>query len=240
MSALVIIPTYNECENIEKIVSVVLSQRADIEVLVVDDNSPDGTASLVKNMQKSESTRLHLLSREGKLGLGTAYIAGFKWGLKNDYDLLFEMDADFSHDPKDLNRMIAAMGEKKADVIIGSRYVPGGKLVDWPFSRWLLSYGASWYVRIITGMPIKDPTSGFICYKKEVLASLALDNIRFIGYAFQIEMKFKSYLKNFELAEIPITFRERIVGTSKMSGGIVKEAVFGVLKLRWDSFLNRI
>ena len=238
--SLIIIPTFNEKENVENIIRAVLSKSARFHVLIVDDNSPDGTADIVKSLQTELKDRLFLIERTGKLGLGTAYIAGFKWGLEQGFDLIYEMDADFSHDPNDLLRLEESCSTGGADVAIGSRYVKDGQLVDWPFNRWLLSFGASWYVRIITGMPVRDPTAGFVCYRNEVLSALDLDGIKFIGYAFQIEMKFKSYLKGFTLKEIPITFKERELGTSKMSTKIMKEALFGVLRLRWDSMMNRI
>jgi dolichol-phosphate mannosyltransferase len=238
--SLIIIPTFNEKENVENIIRTVLSKSERFSVLIVDDNSPDGTAAIVSELQTEITERLYLIERQGKLGLGTAYIAGFKWALRNGFDLIYEMDADFSHDPDDLLRLEKCCLEEGADVAIGSRYVKDGQLVDWPFNRWLLSFGASWYVRIVTGMPVRDPTAGFVCYKNEVLSALDLDGIKFIGYAFQIEMKFKSYLKGYTLKEIPITFKERELGTSKMSTKIMKEALFGVLRLRWDSMMNRI
>lgn len=206
-------------------------------VLVVDDGSPDGTAGIVKSLQH-EFDQVFLLERSGKLGLGTAYIAGFKWGLARDYAYFIEMDADFSHNPRDLPRLNAACAEGGADVAVGSRYVRGGKVENWPFDRKFLSYGASLYVRLITGMPVKDPTAGFVCYRREVLAALDLDKVRFVGYAFQIEMKFKSRLKGFTIAEVPITFVDREIGVSKMSGAIISEAILGVIKLKWDSLVK--
>ena len=230
---LVIIPTYNEKENILRIMQEVLARSPGIEILVVDDGSPDGTAGLVREKQE-ENKRVHLLERPGKLGLGTAYLTGFKWGIGQKFDYLIEMDADFSHPPVKVLELIQAC-EDGADIAIGSRYVKGGKVTDWPWDRLALSYGASLYVRMITGMPVKDPTAGFVCYKRKVLETLDLDAIRFIGYAFQIEMKYKSWYKGFKIKEIPITFTDRVAGTSKMHGGIIKEAALGVIQLR----LNR-
>ena len=230
---LVIIPTYNEKENILRIMEEVLALNPGIEILIVDDGSPDGTAGLIKERQK-EIARIHLIERPGKLGLGTAYITGFKWGIGRLFDYLIEMDADFSHPPLKVLELIQAC-EDGADIAIGSRYVHGGKVTDWPWDRLFLSYGASVYVRMITGMPVKDPTAGFVCYKRKVLETLDLDAIRFIGYAFQIEMKYKSWYKGFKIKEIPITFTDRVAGTSKMHGGIIKEAALGVIQLR----LNR-
>ncbi len=211
----------------------VLALSPGIEILIVDDGSPDGTAGLIKERQK-EIARIHLIERPGKLGLGTAYITGFKWGIGRQFDYLIEMDADFSHPPLKVLELIQAC-EEGADLAIGSRYVHGGKVTDWPWDRLFLSYGASLYVRMITGMPVKDPTAGFVCYKRKVLESLDLDAIQFIGYAFQIEMKYKSWYKGFKIKEIPITFTDRVAGTSKMHGGIIKEAALGVIQLR----LNR-
>nr|MBS0037953.1 polyprenol monophosphomannose synthase [Saprospiraceae bacterium] len=239
-TSLVIIPTYNESENILKVLNATLEQTGPFDVLVVDDNSPDGTAEMVKDLQSDRSGRLFLLQRSGKLGLGTAYIEGFKWGLEKGYQYIFEMDADFSHNPSDLPRMLEVVKSGKADVAIGSRYVRGGKVKNWPFLRLFLSYGASVYVRMITWMPVKDPTAGFICYHRKVLESLNLDNIEFIGYAFQIEMKYKAKSKGFSLAEIPITFSDRIEGSSKMSKAIVGEAIFGVIKLRWLKLIGKL
>lgn len=231
-SSLVIIPTYNEKENIVNIIGAVLSLEESFHVLVVDDGSPDGTAALVKGIQSEHLNRVHLVERSGKLGLGTAYIHGFKWAVKRGYDLIYEMDADFSHDPNDLLRLKEAC-ENGADMAIGSRYVKGGQLENWPLDRQVLSYGASIYVRLVTWMPIKDPTAGFICYKRHVLESLNLDEVKFTGYAFQIEMKYRSYRKKFKLVEVPILFKDRVEGTSKMSHGIIKEAILGVLKMRF-------
>jgi len=231
--SLVIIPTYNESENIARVLSAALDSGPEFHLLVVDDNSPDGTAAIVRKLTESFQGRVFLMEREGKLGLGTAYLAGFKWGLERDYNYIFEMDADFSHNPLDLPRLLNVIQSNGADVAIGSRYVKGGKIENWPYIRLFLSYGASLYVRMITWMPIKDPTAGFIGYKAEVLKSIDLDNVRFIGYAFQIEMKYKAWSKGFKLSEIPVTFTDRIEGSSKMSKAIVREAIFGVLKLRW-------
>ena len=232
--SIVIIPTYNEKENIRQIITEVLSLDPNIDVLVVDDGSPDGTADIVRSLQ-AEQTRIHLITRQGKLGLGTAYITGFKWGLQRDYEYLIEMDADFSHPPFKVLELIEAC-EKNADLAVGSRYVKGGKVTDWPWDRLFLSYGASLYVRLITGMPVKDPTAGFVCYHRKVLETLDLDAIRFVGYAFQIEMKYKSWCKGYKIKEVPITFTDRVAGTSKMHGGIIKEAALGVIQLR----MNRI
>ena len=216
-----------------------MSLRDGFNVLIVDDGSPDGTADIVKSMNEEFSGRLHLLEREGKQGLGTAYIAGFRWGLENGYEYFFEMDADFSHNPDDLSRLLNACRTGGADVAIGSRYVRGGEVKNWPFDRRFLSSGASLYVRMITGMPVKDPTAGFICYKREVLQTLDLSGIEFVGYAFQIEMKFKAHNAGFRLAEVPITFVDREEGVSKMSSGIIHEAIFGVIRLKWDSLFKR-
>lgn len=236
IKCLVIIPTYNEIENIGDIISAVLSQGSHFHILIVDDNSPDGTASLVLERKADLPDRIHLLQRRGKLGLGTAYIAGFQFGLNHQYDYLFEMDADFSHDPKDLNRLLDGCLQKNADFAIGSRYVKGGGISNWPKDRLFLSYGASIYVRIVTGMPIKDPTAGFICYHNKVLRGLDLSKIKFSGYAFQIEMKYAAYLKGYKWIEVPIIFSDRIKGTSKMSTNIVSEAIKGVLGLRLKAF----
>ncbi len=230
--ALVIIPTYNEIENVANIIAAALEQDPIIDVLIVDDNSPDGTAEVVKNIQKEEP-RVHMIQREGKLGLGTAYIAGFKYGINEGYDFIFEMDADFSHDPKDLTRLLHVCREKGADVAVGSRYVRGGDIRNWTWDRILMSYGASIYVRTLSWMPVKDPTAGFICYKREVLEKLDLDKIQLVGYAFQIEMKFAVYQNAFRIVEVPITFIDRQLGTSKMNTSIFKEAIIGVLKMRW-------
>ena len=235
---LVIIPTYNEKENIVEIINAVFALSVPFHVLIVDDGSPDGTASIVKTMMQKHTDNLHLIERSGKLGLGTAYIRGFKWGIQHKYDYICEMDADFSHPPKDLVNLRAACIERDKDVAVGSRYIKGGKCVNWPLDRLILSYGASWYVKLITWMPVNDPTAGFVCYKREVLETIDLDKIRFIGYAFQIEMKYAARTLGFQLTEIPITFTDRISGISKMSNGIIKEAVFGVLSMRWKSFFT--
>jgi len=231
---LVIIPTFNEKENISSIIDAVLSLQVNIEILIVDDGSPDGTAEIVKALQSNQS-RINLLQRPGKLGLGTAYITGFKWGLEHGFDYLIEMDADFSHPPAKILELLDACENLGGDVSIGSRYVRGGKVTNWPFNRLALSFGASLYTRLITWMPVKDPTAGFVCYKRKVLETINLDEIRFVGYAFQIEMKYTSWKKGFKLIEIPITFTDRVAGTSKMHGGIVKEAALGVIKLRLNS-----
>ena len=236
IKCLVIIPTYNEIENVGDIISAVLSQGSHFHVLIVDDNSPDGTASMVLEMKADQPDRIHLLQRSGKMGLGTAYIAGFQFGLYHHYDYLFEMDADFSHDPKDLNRLLEGCVQSDADFAIGSRYVKGGGISNWPKDRLFLSYGASIYVRMVTGMPIKDPTAGFICYHNKVLRGLDLSKIKFSGYAFQIEMKYAAYVKGYKWIEVPIIFSDRIKGTSKMSTNIVSEAIKGVLGLRLKAF----
>jgi len=235
---LVIIPTYNELENIDKMLTKVLSLDPSFDVLVVDDGSPDGTSARVKLAKETHPTRIHLLERKGKLGLGTAYITGFKWALDQGYDHIFEMDCDFSHNPDDLIRLNDALLQG-ADVSVGSRYTRGGRLKNWPLMRILISFGASVYVRLITFMPVKDPTAGFVAYKRKVLDQIDFDKIKFIGYAFQIEMKFAAYQLGFKIKEIPILFADREEGTSKMSGGIVKEAVWGVLQMRIWSFSNR-
>jgi len=235
---LVIIPTYNERENIGRMIETVFSLPKLFHVLIVDDGSPDGTAGIVKDYQKQYSDRLFLLERKGKLGLGTAYIAGFRWGLQRSYEFFIEMDADFSHNPKDLTRLHDACVRQNADVSVGSRYVRGGKLENWPKDRIALSYGASLYVRFITLMPVKDPTAGFVCYRRRVLETIDLDKIRFVGYAFQIEMKYAARLLGFKITEVPITFTDRVEGNSKMSKGIVREAIWGVLQMRWHSFFT--
>lgn len=235
---LTIIPTYNERENIVKIIEAIFSLPIHFDILVVDDGSPDGTAQLVKNLQTQYPEQLHILERSGKLGLGTAYIAGFRWGLERDYDYFFEIDADFSHNPKDLVRLYKTCKEDNADLAVGSRYTKGGKLENWPWDRIFISYGASLYVRLITFMSVKDPTAGFVCYTRKVLKTIDLDKIRFVGYAFQIEMKFAAHQLGFKIKEIPITFTDRVEGVSKMSGKIVNEAVKGVLQIRWRSFFD--
>lgn len=231
MGALVIVPTYNEKENIKDLIETVMALPSKFHMLIVDDNSPDGTQDIVTGMQKKYQGRLHLLGRAGKLGLGTAYIAGFKKGLEEGYDYLFEMDADFSHPPQKLEELYAAC-RNGADISVGSRYVKEGGVKDWPFDRIFLSRGASIYVQLITFMPVKDPTAGFVCYKREVLSSIDLDKIGFVGYAFQIEMKYVFWKMGFVIKEVPIVFKDREKGTSKMNMSIVKEAIMGVLKLR--------
>lgn len=237
--SIVIIPTYNEIENIEAIIDAVLSQCDDVHVLVVDDNSPDNTAQKVEACQSRYADRLFLLKRTGKQGLGTAYVDGFKWCLKRHYMFMFEMDADFSHDPRDLKRLYEVCRDQGVELAIGSRYIQGVNVVNWPLSRVLLSYAASLYVRLITGMKIFDPTSGFICYRRSVLEAIDLDEITFIGYAFQIEMKYNTYKKKFNIQEIPIIFTDRIYGISKLSKGIIKEAVFGVIQMRLKTILGK-
>lgn len=234
----VIIPTYNEKENIENIIRCVFSLKPAFDILIIEDNSPDGTAAIVKELQK-EFPALFMIERQGKLGLGTAYITGFKWALENGYQYIFEMDADFSHNPRDLVRLYEAC-VRGADMSIGSRYVTGVNVVNWPMSRVLLSYFASKYVRIITGMKVHDATAGFVCYTRNVLSSIALDNIRFKGYAFQIEMKFTAYTLKFKLQEVPIIFTDRTLGTSKMSKGIIKEAIFGVITMKLRALFGNI
>ncbi|MFM7091288.1 MAG: polyprenol monophosphomannose synthase [Bacteroidota bacterium] len=238
IDSLVIIPTFNENENITAILQAVLDLGDYFDVLVVDDGSPDGTAALVNLKIQAFPGRIHLLERKGKSGLGTAYIAGFQWALERNYQYICEMDADFSHPPSDLLRLRSACHDNNADVAVGSRYTKGGDVKNWPFDRIFISYGASLYVRLFTGMPVMDPTAGFVCYKRKVLDTLDLVKIRFVGYAFQIEMKFASFHSGFSIKEIPITFTDRTLGTSKMSGSIIKEAVTGVLQMRWNSFFN--
>ena len=238
MKKIVIIPTYNEKENIAAIIHAVIVLGHQYHVLVVDDGSPDGTANIVKELMQVNPDKIFIQERKGKLGLGTAYIHGFKWALANQYDYIFEMDADFSHNPLDLDRLLAAC-ESGADLAIGSRYVKGGATENWPLDRLIYSKGGSLYTRIITRMPVKDPTAGFICYKNKVLAAIQLDQISFIGYAFQIEMKFASWRLGFKLKEVPITFIDRKIGVSKMSKGIIKEAVLGVISMQWQSFTGR-
>lgn len=236
---LVIIPTYNEKENIENIIRAVFAREVAFELLIIDDGSPDGTANIVKQLQKEFPDRLHILERKGKLGLGTAYIAGFKWALDRKYDYIFEMDADFSHNPNDLVKLYKACSEGGADVAIGSRYVSGVNVVNWPIGRVLMSYFASKYVRFVLGMKIADTTAGFKCYKRQVLETIELDKIRFKGYAFQIEMKFTAYKCGFKLVEVPIIFINRELGTSKMSGGIFGEAFLGVVQLKLESWRRK-
>ena len=239
--SIVIIPTYNEKENVEAIIRAVMELPHGFDILIIDDGSPDGTAQIVKNLQAAEfAERLHLVERKGKLGLGTAYIAGFKWALAEGYDYVFEMDADFSHDPKDLTRLYEACATEGYDVAIGSRYVSGVNVVNWPMGRVLMSYYASKYVRLVTGVPIHDTTAGFKCYRRRVLEAIDLDAIRFKGYAFQIEMKFTAYKLGFKIKEVPVIFVNRQLGTSKMSGGIFGEALFGVVRLRWAALTGKI
>jgi len=237
---IVIIPTYNEIENIESIVRAVFSLHKSFHILIVDDNSPDKTADRVKQLQQEFPDKLFLEQRAKKAGLGTAYVHGFKWALSKDYEFIFEMDADFSHNPNDLERLYEACHFETADLAIGSRYVTGVNVVNWPLSRVLLSYFASVYVRMVTGMKIMDATAGFICYRRQVLESINLDKIKFIGYAFQIEMKYRTFAKGFVIKEIPVIFTDRTKGQSKMSGAIIKEAVFGVLALRIKKFFNQL
>ncbi len=237
--ALIVIPTYNEIENIERLLRNIFSLQRKFDVLVVDDNSPDLTSKKVQELQGEFPDNLHLEIRQQKDGLGTAYIHGFKWALEREYKYIFEMDADFSHNPNDLIRLFNACEKKGYDVAIGSRYVKGVNVVNWPMSRVLLSWLASKYVRFITRMPIFDTTAGFVCYRREVLEKINLDKIHFVGYAFQIEMKFKAYLSKFKITEIPVIFTDRTKGESKMSGGIISEAVFGVLSMKIKSLFNR-
>lgn len=236
--SLVIIPTYNEAENIQEILDAVFAIDYPFHVLVVDDHSPDGTTDLVQTYQEKYPKRLYLLTRKGKMGLGTAYIDGFKWALERDFAYIFEMDADFSHNPNDLTSLLQACKEG-ADMAVGSRYVNGVNVVNWPMSRVLLSWIASKYVRLITRMPIHDTTAGFVCYRREVLETINLKKIQFIGYAFQIEMKFKAYLKKFNIVEVPVIFTDRTKGESKMSPGIISEAIFGVISLKVKSIFTK-
>ena len=235
---LVIIPTYNEKENIEKIILKVFSLAKKFDILIVDDGSPDGTASIVKNIQFKFPDSLYIEERTGKLGLGTAYIHGFKWALKNNYDYIFEMDADFSHNPDDLIKLLDACSLSNGDVSIGSRYINGVNIVNWPMSRLLMSFFASKYVKIITGMPVQDSTAGFKCYKKEVLQKINLDKIQFVGYAFQIEMKFTAWKYGFKIIEVPVIFTDRQEGNSKMSSGIFFEAFIGVIQKKIKSYFK--
>lgn len=231
MSKLVIIPTYNEKENIEKIVRKVLSLPGNYHILIVDDGSPDGTGAIVKRLQGEYAGKLHLMERAGKSGLGRAYIAGFKWALANQYEFIFEMDADFSHNPDDLERLYEACAAG-ADLVVGSRYTKGGKVVNWPWDRIFISKGGAFYTKMITWMPVNDPTAGFVCYRAKVLATIPLDEVHFVGYAFQIEMKYRTWKLGFKIKEVPITFQDRTEGISKMSTNIVKEAMYGVWKMR--------
>ena len=237
--SIVIIPTYNERENIENIIRAVFGLEHGFHILVVEDGSPDGTANIVRELQKEFPERLHMIERSGKLGLGTAYIAGFKWALEREYEYIFEMDADFSHNPNDRPRLYAACHDEGNDVSIGSRYVSGVNVVNWPMGRVLMSYFASKYVRLITGLPIHDTTAGFVCYRRRVLQTLDLDSIRFKGYAFQIEMKFTAYKYGFRIKEVPVIFINRELGTSKMNSSIFGEAMFGVIRLKWESLFKK-
>ena len=237
--SIVIIPTYNERENIENIIRAVFALEKVFHILIIEDGSPDGTANIVKARQQEFPERLFMIERKGKLGLGTAYIAGFKWSLEHNYEYIFEMDADFSHNPADLPRLYKACAEEGADVSIGSRYVSGVNVVNWPMGRVLMSYFASKYVRLITGLPIHDTTAGFKCYRREVLQTIDLDGIRFKGYAFQIEMKFTAYKCGFKIVEVPVIFINRELGTSKMNSSIFGEAVFGVIKLKMHSWFHK-
>jgi dolichol-phosphate mannosyltransferase len=235
---LVVIPTFNEKENISSILHAVFELNQQFHVLVIDDSSPDGTAEIVKELQPKYPGQLFIEERKGKLGLGTAYIHGFRWAMEKDYQYIFEMDADFSHNPKDLENLYNACKIDGGDLAIGSRYVKGGAVVNWPWDRIALSKGASLYTRLITWMPVKDPTAGFMCYKKEVLETINLDKIQFIGYAFQIEMKYAAWKLGFKIKEVPIIFQDRTLGNSKMNKSIVKEGILGVLKLRWNSLFT--
>lgn len=238
-SRVVIIPTYNEIENIQAIIEKVISLEPVFDILIVDDGSPDGTAQVVKHLQQQFENRIHLIERKGKLGLGTAYIAGFKYALEKGYEYIFEMDADFSHNPEDLIKLYQACSENGADMSIGSRYINGVNVVNWPIGRVLMSYFAGYYVRFITGMSIQDTTAGFVCYKRKVLETIPLDQIKFIGYAFQVEMKFTAWKYGFVLKEVPIIFTDRTKGESKMSANIFKEAIFGVIQLKISSLFKR-
>lgn len=238
MKKLVIIPTYNEKENIEAIIKAVFQLGQDFHILIVDDSSPDGTADLVKNLQKEFSHSLHLSIRKNKDGLGKAYLHGFQWALQNGYDYIFEMDADFSHNPQDLPRLFEAC--KNADMAVGSRYCTGVNVVNWPMGRVLLSYFASKYVRFVLGIPVHDTTAGFVCFSRKVLEEIGLDKIKLKGYGFQVEIKFRTYKKNFKIVEVPIIFTNRILGESKMNGGIIGEAIFGVLNLKLKSLFGKL
>ena len=238
--ALVVIPTYNEYENIERLLQNIFSLQQGFDVLVVDDNSPDGTSGVVKSLMEGYQSQLFLIERTGKLGLGSAYIAGFKWALERDYEYVFEMDADFSHNPNDLIRLFNACERDGFDMAIGSRYVTGVNVVNWPMSRVLMSWLASKYVRLITGMKIYDTTAGFICYRRSVLEKINLNKIQFVGYAFQIEMKYKTYLSKFKIKEVPVVFTDRTKGDSKMSSGIISEAIFGVIGMKFKNLFNAL
>ena len=237
--SLVIIPTYNERENIVDITHAVLDQEEKFDLLIVDDGSPDGTGQMVKKLQQVYTERLHIIERKGKQGLGTAYLRGFEWGLERKYEYIFEMDADFSHDPKDLPRLLQKCRDEGADIAIGSRYCQGVNVVNWPMGRVLLSYFASRYVRFVTGMPIDDTTAGFKCYRRRVLKAIRFNKIQFVGYAFQIEMKFKAWLHGFKVVEVPVIFTDRRRGHSKMSRKIIREAVLGVLQMKWRSLFDK-
>jgi len=238
LEKLVVIPTYNERENIKNIVGAVIGLHLGYHILVVDDSSPDGTGQIVRELQRNYPGQLFLEERSGKQGLGTAYIHGFKWALANGYRYIFEMDADFSHNPKDLERLYEACSDGNADVAVGSRYVRGGKVENWPWDRNMLSKGGALYTRLVTWMPVKDPTAGFMCYSREVLSSINLDEITFVGYAFQIEMKFAAWKLGFRIKEVPITFIDRKYGVSKMHKGIVKEGILGVVSIQWQSMFK--
>ncbi|WP_099465352.1 MULTISPECIES: polyprenol monophosphomannose synthase [Parabacteroides] len=237
--SIVIIPTYNEKENVENIIRAVFGLEKEFNILIIDDGSPDGTADIVKGLQSEFSERLFLVERQGKQGLGTAYICGFKWAIEHKYNFVFEMDADFSHNPNDLPKLYAACTGQGADVAVGSRYCNGVNVVNWPLGRVLMSYYASVYVRFVTGMKVQDTTAGFKCYRREVLETIELDKIHFKGYAFQIEMKFTAYKCGFKIIEVPIIFINRVLGVSKMNSSIFGEALFGVLKLKWWSFFRK-
>ena len=237
--SIVIIPTYNEKENIENIIRAVFGLEKSFHILIIEDNSPDGTADIVRRLQNEFPEQLFMIERKGKLGLGTAYIAGFKWSIEKKYDYIFEMDADFSHNPNDLPRLYKACHDDGGDVAIGSRYISGVNVVNWPMGRVLMSYFASKYVRIITGIPVHDTTAGFKCYRREVLETINLDKVKFKGYAFQIEMKFTAYKCGFNIIEVPVIFVNRELGTSKMNSSIFGEAVFGVIRLKWNSFFHK-
>lgn len=239
MKKLVIIPTYKERENVSNMLKAIFDLNQEFHVLIIDDNSPDGTDEIVKNIQSENTDRLFLIERSGKLGLGTAYITGFQWALEHDYDFIFEMDADFSHDPHDLNRLFLACTEGGADLSVGSRYVSGGALENWPLSRKIISMGGAIYSRLITWIPVQDPTAGFVCYRKKVLETMNLSEIKSIGYAFQIEMKFAAWKLGFKIKEVPIVFKDRELGSSKMTKGIIKEGIKGVLTLQKQFLLGQ-
>jgi len=238
LEKLVIIPTYNERENIAAIIAAVFDLQAGYHIVIIDDGSPDGTAAIVEDLMKVNEGQLFIEKRSGKLGLGTAYIHGFKWALAKGYQYIFEMDADFSHSPSDLERLYAACNIIGADVAVGSRYVKGGRTENWPLDRHIYSKGGAFYTKLITWLPVNDPTAGFVCYKRKVLETINLDEIKFVGYAFQIEMKFSAWKLGFKIIEVPITFVDRKIGQSKMSKGIIKEGVLGVLKMQWESLIH--